>query len=98
MFLMPPTLNNSPEIHLTSSKRLLHINNLTDIELMLRQFNNIQYDRNSETDDENHSDSELNDSLEIPIEENEPQFEVNNFEKIFSFLEVFINILNNVFL
>lgn len=82
---MPP----SNSIDLTNSNQILHANNINDIELLIKQYSNINYENYSDSGEEDEaSKNELNDSLEIPIEETEPNFEVSNFSKILEYLEV----------
>jgi len=89
--LMPPSVQSIMPPSLSSSKKQLHVNDVTNLELMIKQFNNIQYEKIVDSDESNATDtSELNDSLEIPIEESEPKFETKNFERILSYLEVFL--------
>jgi len=71
---------------------VLHDNILNDIDLIMKQINFIEYEIHSESDETNAGLCELNDSLEVPIEENEPKFEVENFEKVLNHLEVKLSI------
>ena len=61
-----------------------------DVNLLLKQFDHMDYEKQDESDESNNTTntSELNDSLEVPIEESEPKFETKNFEKILIYLEV----------
>ena len=86
--LVPPSANSI--IPSLNSKKLLQNEGALDVNLLLKQFDHMDYEKQDESDESNNTTntSELNDSLEVPIEESEPKFETKNFEKILIYLEV----------
>lgn len=86
--LIPPSAEKA-SLALSHSKKIIHEQNLNDIDLILKQFNNIGYENALESDDDDVNDeTDLNESLEIPIEEKEPKFETESLEKILAYFEV----------
>lgn len=87
--LIPPSAEKA-SLALSYSKKLIHEQNLNDIDLIMKQFNNIDYENALESDEDDEVDeNDLNESLEIPIEEKEPKFETESLEKILAYFEVF---------
>ena len=85
--LAPPSANSI--IPSLNSKKMLQNEGALDVDLLLKQFDHMDYEKQDESDESNTTNtSELNDSLEVPIEESEPKFETKNFEKILIYLEV----------
>lgn len=86
--LVPPSANSI--VPSWNSKKMLQNEEALDVDLLLKQYDHIDYEKQEESDESNNTTntSELNDSLEVPIEESEPKFETKNFEEILKYLEV----------
>ena len=88
--LIPKSVEEKASNILSDSDYRIYEQNLHDIDLMLKQFNNIGYEKDIDSGEQDElNESELNNSLDIPIEENESQTDTDNLDKILIDFEVF---------
>lgn len=88
--LIPNSIEEKASNILSETDYRIYEQNLHDIDLILKQFNNIGYEKDLDSGEQDElNEDELNNSLDIPIEENESQTDTDNLDKILIDFEVF---------